>query len=296
VFTEGFLLKGVAAPGIAALVATFVAGRADAGRASAAIGFAIAQLLGLWLTHEPETPWIPGRNLNWAPWACLGAGILGPTFAAAGLRRADRWSLALFVALAAAAVFVPGWPDLVPARPTSIALVTLGLMVLTVATGGLSHRVPSRLLALTLAVTALLVSALIAASLSLRLGEASLVTTAALSGALLGESLRPDSASLKALALPFAVGIGGWCYMAAIEQPPPAAPLYGLLAVAFAPLILWTIAIGPLSRSSPGKRWTIGLLLFAIWLAATGAWTWFSTETTGDEYAGCSAESRHHVV
>jgi hypothetical protein len=206
---------------------------------------------------------------------------------AGGLVSAERWLLVMLAALGGAAFLVPTWPDLWPSRPLSMAGFVVAATLVARGTDGVTRRNSPRLVTLTMAAVSLLTAMLIAASFSLSLGEAALTTAAAISGTAAAILIRPDEAAVRGLSLPFALTVGGWCYVTAIE---PAPPLVSLLFLPAAPLVLWLTAIGPLSRLSTRPRLVVSTLLLAAYLAAIGAWTWFSTEHVADEYSQAFVE------
>jgi hypothetical protein len=281
-----FLLKGVAAPLVVAFAVTLLSMRLTKGRRGvAAFGLLAGQALGMALAVWGQAGWFPDRNSEWVPWATMGAAVVGPMIVASGLAGLERWLLAGLASLAAAALIVPTWEDLWPSRPISMLAVTGALTLLSRGIDGVVRRSPPRLVVLEMTLTALVAAMLIAASLSLTLSQSVLVAIAALAGASLALLIRPDDTAVRGLALPYAVAVGGYCYVSAIELPPPAPMLLGLLFLPMAPLVLWPISIGPVSRKSVWTRWCLGIVVLLGYLLAFGAWTWNSTESTsGDEY------------
>lgn len=295
--SQEFLLKGVAAPLIAGFAATLLSMRLCAGRRGVgAFGLLVGQGLGTALSVWGQADWFPDRNLEWVPWVAAGASMVGPVLIAAGVTGLERWLLAALTSLAAAALIVPDWPDLWPSRPISILAVTGVMSLLACGIEVASRRVPPRLMAFSIASSAALATLLIAASLSLKLGGAALMTTASLAGVTIALLIRPQEPAVRGLALPFAVAFGGWCYVSAIELPPPTPPLYALLFVPLAPLTLWIVAVGPLSRTGPRVRTIAGLVVVITSLVAVAAWAWLSTEKTDDEYASIDGRGRTPAV
>jgi hypothetical protein len=281
VLTQAFLLRGVAAPLLAGFAATLLAGRVSKGRRGVgATGLVIGQLLGVVLAGWGQSDWFPDRNLEWVSWATVGAAAIGPSLAAGGITAFERWILSAAAALAAAALIVPDWPELWPPRSWSILGVTAAMTSVVRGADGVTRRAPPGLVAVSMTLTAMASAALIAASLSLKLGESAFILGSSLCGAAAALVLRPDESAVRGLALPYAIAVGGWCYVSAIELPPPAPPLIGLLFVPCAPLVLWLVSLGPLARRNGRVRWSVGLLLVLAYLAAVGAWTWMSTEST----------------
>jgi hypothetical protein len=274
VLSSEVLLKGVAAPLLVAFAATLVSMRLSAGRRGVgAIGLIAGQVLGTALAVWGQADWFPDRNLEWVPWVTVGAAIVGPMVVAMGLASVERWLLTALASLAAAALIVPPWPDLWPSRPYSMLAVVGSFLLLARGVDGIARRTPPRLLAIAIACTALLAPMLIAALVSLKLSEAALVTAASLVGALAALFIRPDESAVRGLALPYAIAVGGWCYVSAIELPPPEPPVIELLVAPLAPLILWLVSVGPLAAKSLRLRWAIGLVLVLGYLAAIGTWT-----------------------
>jgi len=286
VFSLDFLLKGVAAPAGAAFVVALLLRRAGLGsRGIGAVAYAAGQALGTAWMLSGSGDWLPGRNLQWVPWVGVAAAAIGPTVVATGLATVERWLLTIFAAAAAAFVLVPLWPDLWPPRLTSIALFALAATVVARLLDGLVRRSSPRLIALLMAGGSGLAAMLIAASLSLTIGEAALTTAAALTGTAIALSFRSDELSVRGLCLPYTLAVGGWCYVTAIEPPPPAPPLVALLFLPAAPLVVWLTAVGPVSRWSTRRRLVAAALLWLTCVAALSAWAWFSTEGGDEEYA-----------
>lgn len=284
-----FLLKGVATPALAGFAATLIFFRLTPGRRwVATIAFAVAQMLGTALAVWGNADWFPSRNLHWVPWVAVASAAIGPIAVASGLASIERWVLVGFASLAAAAVMVPDWPELWPARPVSIISVVAAMTCIARGTDAVTRRQPPRLVVLTMVGAALTAVALIAASLSLKLGESSLITAAALSGVGAALMIRPDESAIRGLTLSYALGVGGWCYVTAIEPTPPEQPLWALLFIPAAPLVLWLTAFGPLVTRSNRIRWMASTLLVAAYLAGVGAWTWFSTELETEDYTQAS--------
>ena len=285
-FSTEFLLKGVAAPAATAFAATLILSQLFAGRrAVAAVAFALAQTLGWFLTLESTAAWIPTRNLHWTPWLAVLGSLVGPIVVASGLATLERWLLAALATLGAAAFLVPNWPELWPSRPVSIAAVAFALAVIARGTDSVARKQSPRLVSASLSTTAIVAGALIAASLSFRLGEAALVSAAALGGVTAALWIVPSEEALRGLALLYAIAVGGWCYVAAIEPPPPDPPIWGLMCLPATPLVLWLTAIGPVSRMKPAVRWAMSIAVVLAWLGGIGVWTWFATEQAPDEYS-----------
>ena len=279
-FSLAFLLKGVAAPAGAAFVAALLLRRIGLGsRGIGALAYAAGQVLGTaWLLSE-SGDWLPARNLQWVPWVGVVAATIGPSIVAPGLATVERWLLAAFAAAAGAFVLVPMWPDLLPPRAMSITLFAVVTTVIVRLLDGLVHHSSPRMIAWMMAGGSILAALLIAAALSLSVGEAALTTAAALTGTAAAMSFRSDEPMVRGLGLPYTLAVGGWCYVSAIEPPPPAPPLVGLLFLPAAPLVLWFTAIGPVSRWTTRRRLTVAWLLWLACVAALSAWTWFGTNS-----------------
>lgn len=282
-FSLPFLLKGVAAPAVAAFALALLMRRLwGGGRGVGAIAFAAGQTLGTaWLLFGSGDVW-PTRNLHWPPWVAVAAALLGPTLVVSGLIAVERWLLTLGAAAVAAVVLVPAWPDLWPPRAYSLGLFALTATVLARSLDSLIHRSSPRIIAVLMAGSAISAAMLIAAALSLSLGEATLTTAAALTGTAIALSFRSDEAAVRGLCLPYALGVGGWCYVTAIEPPPPEPPLLALLFIPAAPLVLWLTAVGPLSRWSPRCRLAVEWLLWLAGIAALSAWLLFGGDSGSD--------------
>lgn len=287
--SSDFLLKGVAAPALAAFVATLVLFRLFAGRrASGAVAFAVALTLGTVLTHSSGASWFPSRNLHWVPWVAVLSAIVSPIVVAGGLAGIERWLLAALATLGAAALLVPDWPELSPSRPVSITGFVLAMTVIARGLDGVARRLPPRLVVIAMWGTSLAAAGAIAIAFSLKIGESELMTSASLFGVTAAILIRPDEMAVRGLALTFALAVGGWCYVVAVEPAPPTPPIWALLPISAAPLVLWMTAIGPLARKGAAVRWVVSTVLVVGVLGALVAWAHFSTEDGGEssDYGG----------
>ncbi|HUQ69972.1 MAG TPA: hypothetical protein VM165_10640 [Planctomycetaceae bacterium] len=285
-FSLDFLLKGVAAPAGAACVVALLLRRICSGtRGIGAVAYAAGQLLGTAWMLSGSGEWLPSRNLQWVPWVGVAAAMIGPTVVATGLATIERWLLTFLASVAAAVVLVPQWPDLWPPRWLSVALFALAATVVARLLDGLIRRSSPRVIALLMASGSIVAAMLIAVSLSLSVAEAALTTSAALMGTAVAMSFRSDEQAVRGLCLPYTLAVGGWCYVSAIESPPPAPPLVGLLFLPAAPLVIWFTAVGPVSRCSTRRRLIVDVLLWMTTAAAISAWVWFGTEGGDEEYA-----------
>ena len=103
---------------------------ADVGsRYCGAVGFAAAFLTGYGLLPACAS-WGASRHWQWLPYLVLAAMALGPLAIAPGIRLVEQWVLQFLLALVAAWLLVPTWPDLEPARPWLIAVLTSYWMLL----------------------------------------------------------------------------------------------------------------------------------------------------------------------
>lgn len=288
--SSDFLLKGVAAPALAAFVATLISFWLFKGRrAAVAVPFALALALGTGLSLAGAASWFPSRNMHWVPWVAVLSAIVSPIVVAGGLAELERWLLAALASLGAAAVLVPDWPELWPSRPVSIGSFVLAATVIARGLDGIARRLPPRLVILALWGTSLAAAGAIANAFSLKIGESALITSAALFGVTAAILIRTDEMAVRGLALTFVLAVVGWCYVVAVEPAPPTPPIWALLPIPAAPLVLWLTAIGPLSRKGAAIRWVVSTVLVAGALAALVAWAHFSTEDAGDEYSQASS-------
>jgi hypothetical protein len=283
VFSVVFVSKTVIAPAVAAFVVALLVRRVSRdSRGVGAAAYAAGQTLGTaWMLYGTEN-WVPSRNLQWVPWLGVVAAGLGPILAAGGLASIERWILTLLAAAAAAAVLVPHWPDLWPPRPISIALFVLAASCVCRFSDPLVRRVWPRLIVTSMAAVSLVGALLISATFSLSVGEAALATAGALTGTAVALLFRPDEQAVRGLCLPYAIAVGGWCYVTAIEPSPP---LVSLLCLPATLLVLWFAAVGPISHWPARQRLIVSVLLLVLTLATIGGWTWFSTGHGAEEYS-----------
>lgn len=203
------------------------------------VGYAALALLPLpWVDFVPPPSW---QSL---PWLGLLAAILGPLATMGGSLRGLRWAVWLTLAIVAAWLLVPTWPDLWPSRPVSIALLAGYLFVLMVLLDDMPDRLTGQLLLGVMTLSAGALAALLAALLSIRFGQLAGLATSALAGCIAASFLNPQSTS-RGLIPGYAVLLGGLAYVGCVEPVPP---LPALLLIPAAPLALWLLAVARIEK------------------------------------------------
>ncbi len=148
-----------------------------AGPVALAAGFVLA-----YAAQAPASQWAPTRYWHWIPYLALAAAVIGPIAASGGLRGFERWLLEAFVCCLAAALLVPHWPTLYPARAYSVPLLAIYLLALVRLLEPLAARVSGTSLLAAFTVTAGGVALLIAVFASLTDAGLAAITAAALGG------------------------------------------------------------------------------------------------------------------
>jgi hypothetical protein len=172
-------------------------------------------------------------------WPLYLAPAVGVAAAAIGvLKPGQGWRMAAYAAIAivAAWVLVPTWPNLWPSRAMCVPLLAAYFTALAALLERLADRVSPILLVWMLAATAGGVALLVSARSSLSYGQMAGIGAAAFAAVAVMWSLHWWSAIPVGLGLAFSVIIGGWAFIAAIYPNPP---LFGYLLVTAAPLACW---------------------------------------------------------
>ncbi|HUE72987.1 MAG TPA: hypothetical protein VMP01_19030 [Pirellulaceae bacterium] len=234
-------------PAGAALAAGWLAGKflpASARSFSAAAAFAVAYCAGSLLLRR-WSELVPTRHFHWPFYLALAGAVLGALAATSDPQRGFRWRWQLLAAILAAIVLVPTYPALSPPRWVQVPLVAGYLFLLAAGLMPLSRRVAPAALAGFLSLSALTVGVLTAGLVNLSHGMGALMAAGALAGccAALWRVPRPQGAA--ALAVCYALVVGGWAYIGARESSPR---LWGSLAAALAPLALWVLEAPPLAK------------------------------------------------
>jgi hypothetical protein len=200
--------------------------------AAVAVAYSVSYaLLPEWAALAPERHW------HWLPYLGLAAAVLGPAGLAAGRPAWTRALAMTALAVGAAYLLVPAWPDLQPPRRLSIALVAVYLSSLILAVEWLGPRVSTAWLLGLLALGGGALTITVAALVSVRFGVLAAMVAGALAGCWLAcmfyrKSSLPDSRCVAPL---FAVLVGGAAYVGGIEPQPP---LWWLLLIPAIPLAI----------------------------------------------------------
>jgi hypothetical protein len=253
------------------------AGQQSAGALSFGIAFWLGYALLAWL--QLRSDFAPARHWQWIPYLTILAAAVGAVISSVRMPTVARWILIASAAIVSAWFLVPTWPDLEPRREITLPLFAVYLFLLSVLLDSLNGRLQSSAVTAQLALSAFCSAAMIAALVSLTYGEPAVISAAALAGCAVGAWLYPELAMTRALALVYAVNVGGWAFTGAVNPRPP---LFALLIAPLAPIALWVCAVGPLGR----KRGLVAIVLrttvvLAV-LAIAGAWAWFATSDGTD--------------
>jgi MFS family permease len=243
------LVWGGAIPAAVALVLAAVAHRAApaaARRYGASLAAGCAFFVGYVLLPE-WAPLVPARHWHWLPYIAIIAAFASPLARAPGLHWIEGCLLHLLTGLVAAWLVVPTWADLVPPRPTSVALVTGGIFLLTACLEPLAAKERSAFFAGHLAAAAAVGAGCLAYFQSATFGQLAGIASAALAGTCAAACLT-RGVQVQGLAGVYSVAVGGCLYTGAVTPKPP---MVGFLLLAAAPLGLWTGRLPQVARRSP---------------------------------------------
>lgn len=250
---EVVVLSAVAPTTVALVVATLwrkLVPAAWSEHSALPLGVALGFFAGYWLLPDWAPLW-PTRHWQWLPYLVLPTAIAGGLPERAG--RLVRWFALAVLALAAAWLLVPKWPDLYPPRLVSVGLVTAYLMVLSAALDALPDRAAGRWFAGSLvAVAAVLTVVLLTLGTSALFARVSLVAAAALAGSFVATYFAGlNSAQATRGAAPvYVILTGGLAYVGAIE---PSQPLPWMLLVPAVPLAWWLMAVSKQRAVPPAE-------------------------------------------
>ncbi len=227
-----------------------------------AVSFAVAMLVG-YLLGTPGNKLVPQRHWQWIAYLGVAGALLGPVIP---WRRSPwpAWLLAVVPAFAAV-LLVPHWPDLAPSRPVSVWLVALYLVSISMPLAALTLRLPAAGLLAALAATAIVAALAILGLVSVTYGTLASTAAAALAGCSVA-AYRDRELSAYGMGVPFALVVGGWSYVAAIE-PRPMNPAF--LLIPLAPLAAWMGATVPRGRQT-ASRWVAAAAFLVALVFALG--------------------------
>jgi hypothetical protein len=267
---------GVAVPAVIALaivgfsqrfLATQAAGRYGLAVALAAAFFAGYALLPSWASLVPQRHW------HWLPYLGAGAMVLGPVSVASGISAAERWVLHLLLAIVAACLLVPAWPNLQPPRSILVIILAAYLFFLMALADALPERLLGTLFLRLLCVVTAATAILIAVTVSLRIGQVAGIAAAALLGCCVLPLRNQQAVAIRGLIPAFAVIVGGAAFAGSIEPQPPK---IGILLASASILGLWACAWGPLTRLRGVGDTAAECTFVLVPLAVVGAWALFS--------------------
>jgi hypothetical protein len=281
--TVEFVLTGMLVPAAVSFAVYWVSCRLlsaeTSARYAAALGFAAGFCAGYALLvaitgppGERRFDWallLPKRHWHWIFYLTPAAALVGSIASSSGLLRPERWLLAAMLAIATAPLVVPTWADLQPRRLYCAPLLAAYVLVLAALLEPLAARRPSRTLLFYLMLSAACVAMLIAAAVSLTFSGLAAAAAAALGGVLVADCCAAGgSGGAHGLSLAYAVCVGGWAFVGAIEPRPP---LWALMLAPLAPLALWSCVAGPLSRLRGWWGIAVGVALVLVVLGIAGA-------------------------
>lgn len=228
--------------------------------------FALAVVGAVVISQAPDG-FAPNRFWDWLPYLGLLAAFAGGSASAEGIARVERWAIVVLTTTFSAWMIVPTWDALAPARPVQVAALAIGMAALTLALQPLATRL-ERGLVLWLLLTAAACAALILAEVSETFARLAAVPAGALAGCCFAGRGTKSRSDLSGLALPYAVLVAGYAYVAAVY---PSTPLWLLMLVPFAPLTLWLGALGPLARLSGWRATLLHAACVLVPIAVVGA-------------------------
>jgi hypothetical protein len=223
---------------------------------------------------------VPRRHWQWLVWLGVLAAAIGPIGLHAHRGVTVRLAAILVVSLTSSWLLVPTWTDLTPARPICIAIVATFLAVSASLTDLLAERVAPNALAASLAASSVCAAIAVAGLVSVTYGRVAGVMAAAFCGALAAGVPGQSAIAMRSILPVYAITVGGTAFVAAIEPKPP---MWGLLGLPMAPLLLWCFVSGPAARL---RGRTAAVVQFAACvftlMAITGWLTWSQHTQSAD--------------
>jgi hypothetical protein len=279
-----FVVFGGIIPALAAIVVFFAIGwswpRDVAHRYRMAASFALSVLIGVVLLPSTKTL-LPSQFWEWIPYLGLIAAFVAGLTRADGVARGERWGAVYLLAVISAWMIVPQWPELSPAWPIQAAVLAAGMILVTALVVPLPARLPGRWLPIWLMLTAATLSVLVLDNFSESFGVLAALPAGALAGCGIAASLTREPADLRALALPYAVVVGGYAFVCAVY---PTTPLWPLVAVPLAPVALWLSATGPLAKLTGVRSLAAQGLCVVIPLIIVAALLWARSNAVADDW------------
>jgi hypothetical protein len=238
------LVIGVVVPGTIAAAAAWAAQRLSAAPwvqlyalpAAVAVAYAVSYaLLPEWAALQPERHW------QWLPYLAPAAAVIGPACVTPGRPAWLRSLVFTALAVGAAYVLVPDWPDLQPARRVSVALIAVYLSSLMLAGESIASRLSALWLLGLLAISSIVLTVVLAIDV-FRYGQLAAMAAAALAGCLLMMAISRGSARLdvRGLVPIYALLVGGAAYVGCVEPQPP---LWWLLLIPAIPLAIGALVL-----------------------------------------------------
>jgi hypothetical protein len=265
---DGWML----APAVVAAVVAWVLGRLTTreslARHSVAAALGLAFCAGFFVIHEWANA-VPSKHSHWTLYVAIGGAVLGPIVAAQGVAVWERVLLAMLASLASAFVLVPTWETLAPSRIVWVSVLAADLAILAILIQPLPQYLSPRVVLLAMSGSALVLTGLLTAIWSLSLGKIAAIPALALLGVGFVTWFRPVESGMSGAALAYSLMVGGAAFLGCIEPDPPVWPL---LAVPPAPIVLWLSAKGPLSQPLPRKLLCGGLLLPILYVSGVVTW------------------------
>jgi hypothetical protein len=138
-------------------------------------------------------------------------------------------------------LIVPAWPELSPVRPIQVAVMSAGMTALAALLLPLQKRFSGSAFPVWLMVAAAATSVLVMLEQSETLGWPAALPAGGLAGCIAAALFTKAPVDWGGIVFPYAVVAGGYAYLGAVY---PVSPLWMLLIVPIAPLMLWICAVG----------------------------------------------------
>lgn len=232
------------ATGVAYVAIHYVWPRMAANRYEWGLAFASGVVVG-WMVLPTTRVLIPMQSWDRIPFLGLLAAALAGMVRAEGVLRGERWAAKYCVAVLAAWLLVPDWPELTPVWPIQFAVLAVAILTLTVLLTALPPARFGVAFPLWLAAAAAVTCACAIVQTGATIGPAAVTPVGALAGCTIAAALSAGPVDWRGIALPYAVVVGGYAYSAAIF---PISPQWPVIAAPAAPIALWLCARGPLAR------------------------------------------------
>lgn len=280
-FSAADFVWGVAAPAIVSGVVFLAVGRLGRGDAASRQAAALAVTAGFLAAYVAYdwAPLAPKESWQWLPYLAVAAAIVAPAGLAQGIGRIERGALFLVLGAAAAWFLVPDWKEIEPTRHRHMLTLGAGTWLLCWFWDATAGRIRGGAMPISVFFAASAGAAVLGFAGILKFVHLAAALAAGVAGWLLASLIRSRETSFRGATAACAVLLGGLMYSGRVSSY-SGVPLASYVLVPAAPVCLWVLAAGLLSRLPMGWRAVAGVavvilpLTVAVVLAATAGPAW----------------------